>query len=166
MPTYNAHETTRMIEVHGSPLASFWDRGLAFLLDLVFMSVLFAVVGSFVEPLLRNWEILSSEEELTLALNLNWYSIAWSVLYFGLATWIGNGQTPGKALLGIRTVSLVHTKMTLWHSIERALGYGASLLEFGFGFFQYFIHPNKRTVHDRIAETIVVTVKKERASKK
>jgi uncharacterized RDD family membrane protein YckC len=50
----------------------------------------------------------------------------------------------------------VHRRMTLWHSFERALGYGASALELGFGFFQYFIHPNRRTVHDRIAETIVV----------
>jgi len=33
---------------------------------------------------------------------------------------------------------------------------GASFLEFGFGFVQYFIHPNRRTVHDRIAETIVI----------
>jgi len=32
-------------------------------------------------------------------------------------------------------------------------------LEGGFGFLQYFIHPNRRTVHDRIAETIVVTVR-------
>lgn len=30
------------------------------------------------------------------------------------------------------------------------------MLEGGFGFIQYFIHPNHRTVHDRIAETIVV----------
>jgi len=45
--------------------------------------------------------------------------------------------------------------MSLWHSVERALGYAASTLELGFGFLQYFIHPNRRTVHDRIAETIV-----------
>ena len=45
-------------------------------------------------------------------------------------------------------------------SDKRALGYGASALEFGFGFIQYFIHPNRRTVHDRIAETIVVKKKK------
>jgi hypothetical protein len=46
--------------------------------------------------------------------------------------------------------------MTLWNSLERSLGYGASFLEFGFGFLQYFIHPNRCTVHDRIAETIVI----------
>jgi hypothetical protein len=40
--------------------------------------------------------------------------------------------------------------------VERALGYGASALEGGFGFVQYFIHGNHCCVHDRIAETIVV----------
>ena len=81
----------------------------------------------------------------------------WWVLYFGLATYFGNGRTPGKRLMHIRVVSLVHERLGVWHSFERALGYGASALEFGFGFVQYFIHPNRRTVHDRIAETIVVT---------
>ena len=46
--------------------------------------------------------------------------------------------------------------MTFWQSIEQALGYGASILEAGFGIVQFFINPNRRTVHDRIAETIVV----------
>ena len=58
--------------------------------------------------------------------------------------------------MGIRVVSLTHHRLSLWHSIERALGYGASALELGFGFVQFFIEPNRRTVHDRIAETIVV----------
>jgi uncharacterized RDD family membrane protein YckC len=53
-------------------------------------------------------------------------------------------------------VSLNHERLSLWHAIERALGYAASSLEAGFGFLQYFTHPNRQTVHDRIAETIVV----------
>jgi hypothetical protein len=55
-------------------------------------------------------------------------------------------------------VSIVHHQMGSWHSIERALGYGASAFEFGFA--QYFIHPNRRTVHDRMAETIVIRDKR------
>jgi uncharacterized RDD family membrane protein YckC len=62
--------------------------------------------------------------------------------------------------MGIRIVSLSHERISLWHSVERALGYGASLLEAGSGFFQYGVHPNKQTVHDRIAETIVVRVRR------
>ena len=57
----------------------------------------------------------------------------------------------------IRVVSLVHPHMTFWHSVERALGYGAAALEGGFGFIQYFLHPYHRCAQDRLAETIVVT---------
>jgi len=54
-------------------------------------------------------------------------------------------------------VSLVGERITLWQSVERALGYGASMLEAGTGFLQYFTHHNRCCVHDRIAETIVVS---------
>jgi len=59
-----------------------------------------------------------------------------------------------------RAVSLTHSRMGLWQSFERALAYGASFLELGFGFVQFFMHRNRQTVHDRIAETIVVDVRK------
>ena len=71
-------------------------------------------------------------------------SVVVGVLYFGLGTFLGKGATPGKRALGIRVVSLVHERMSLWHSIERALGYAASSLEAGFGFLQYFTHPTGR----------------------
>ncbi len=156
MATYNSQQTKRMREVHGAPLAPFWRRAAAFVLDVAVMCALFFILGSLVEPLLLKLGVIHGPRDIVFALNLNWYSIAWLVLYFGLATYFGKGRTPGKALLGIRVVSLAHARLSLWHSLERALGYGASMLEFGFGFIQYFIHPNKRTVHDRIADTIVV----------
>jgi uncharacterized RDD family membrane protein YckC len=78
------------------------------------------------------------------------------VAYFGLFTWLMDGQTPGKRLLGIRVLSVTHDRLTPWQCTERALGYVASTLELGFGFFQYYLHPNRQTVHDRIAGTIVV----------
>jgi len=77
-------------------------------------------------------------------------------LFFAASLYLGKGRTIGKRIMRIRVLSLVHDRVSLWHSVERALGYGASALEAGFGFLQYFIHPNRRTVHDRIAETIVV----------
>ncbi len=79
------------------------------------------------------------------------------VLYFGILLWRGKGRTPGKRLLQIRVVSLMHRHITFWHSVERALGYGAAALEGGFGFVQFFIHPYRRCAQDRLAETIVVT---------
>jgi uncharacterized RDD family membrane protein YckC len=169
--TYDAHETARMQALHGARLAPFRRRALAFLLDLVLGSLLFvAAFALFLlltsdRPLALRTTVGAPPQDGTLHLTFfkNWWSVLWWVLYFGLATYLGRGRTPGKWLLGIRVVSLVHERLGLWHSFERALGYAASALEFGFGFLQYFIHPNRRTVHDRIAETIVVVDRPRRA---
>jgi uncharacterized RDD family membrane protein YckC len=85
------------------------------------------------------------------------------VLYFGILLWKGKGRTPGKRLLRIRVVSIVHRHLSFWHSVERALGYGAAALEGGFGFVQFFIHPYRRCAQDRLAETMVVTERGYRA---
>jgi uncharacterized RDD family membrane protein YckC len=157
MKTYNAHETERMHQVHGARLASFKARAIAFVIDFFAAFVLFAAVFILGARLLSSLGLLKIETNINLEFDLHhWYSLLFVVLYFGLSTYFGNGKTIGKWLMGIRVVSLAHERMSLWHSFERALGYGASALEFGFGFIQYFIHPNRRTVHDRIAETIVV----------
>jgi uncharacterized RDD family membrane protein YckC len=79
------------------------------------------------------------------------------ILYFGILQWKGKGRTPGKRLMRIRIVSIVHRHLSFWHSVERALGYGAAALEGGFGFIQFFIHPYRRCAQDRLAETMVVT---------
>jgi uncharacterized RDD family membrane protein YckC len=139
----------------GLPLAPFGRRALAFFLDFFASVILFAI---FAVPI----AILGSKmgylpEHVHFDFNFHeWYSLLFIVLYFGLTTYWGNGRTPGKRLCKIRVVSLVEERITLWTAIERALGYGASALELGFGFLQYFLHPNCRTVHDRIAETIVI----------
>ena len=78
------------------------------------------------------------------------------LLYWGLGNYIGNGQTPGKWLAKTRIVSLTGERMGLWQSFERALGYGAAILEGGLGFAQFFWDPNRMCAQDRLAETIVV----------
>jgi uncharacterized RDD family membrane protein YckC len=139
------------------PLASFTARAVAFVIDFFAAFLLFLIVLISGARLLAYFDMINQDANINLKFDFtNWYSLVFLVLYFGLFTYWGNGQTPGKRLMKIRVVSLEHESMSLWHSIERALGYGASALELGFGFLQYFIHPNKQTVHDRIAETIVI----------
>jgi uncharacterized RDD family membrane protein YckC len=161
MQTYNAHETERMQQVHGTGLASFKARAVAFVIDILVAFLMFVAALILGVRVGSRLGLLNLETNVNLEFDLHhWYSIIFVVLYFGLSTYLGNGKTLGKWLMGIRVVSLAHERMSLWHSFERALGYGASALEFGFGFIQYFIHPNRRTVHDRIAETIVVKEEK------
>jgi len=78
------------------------------------------------------------------------------ILYFAISNYITNGQSIGKKILGIKIISIYHHRIGLWHCIERSLGYVASTLELMIGFYQVFWNPNRMTLHDRIAETIVI----------
>jgi uncharacterized RDD family membrane protein YckC len=152
-----------MRELDGAELASFTSRAIALLIDFLIAGALFlGLLVLFFKLANRYTSLGADNRHLNIELNFyeNWYSIVYLVLFFGLSVYLGNGRTIGKRIMGIRVVSIVHHRMGLWHSIERALGYGASALEFGFGFLQYFIHPNRRTVHDRMAETIVIREKR------
>jgi len=80
------------------------------------------------------------------------------VIYFTCFFYFWKGRTIGKYFLRIRVLSLYHEHIGLWHCIERSLGYFASALEFGFGFIQAFWNPNRMSLHDKIGETIVITL--------
>ena len=146
-----------MLALEGTELASFGRRAGALVIDFAAISVGFI---AFAIPIAMWMKAHNMEGHLDFKPFENWYSTILPVIYFGLIVWLTNGWTLGKRLTGIRIVPLAQETISLWQSVERALGYGASLLEAGSGFFQYAIHPNKQTVHDRIAETIVVRVRK------
>jgi uncharacterized RDD family membrane protein YckC len=163
-------------QLEGMELANFTRRFFAFLIDLFLLVVILYVTGSVLDhfgvidfgltigissdsstnslPEINNGTHINVPEYLKII-----FKLLIPVIYFGLITCITNGYTFGKRVFKIRIVSTSHKHLTLWHSIERSLGYYASSLEFGFGFLQYFIDYNRRTVHDRIAETIVIKVK-------
>jgi uncharacterized RDD family membrane protein YckC len=140
--------------VQGVELASFRSRAIAFMIDGLIIVILRQILGG---------SILGSEAQVfSWTWNIGaFYSAVFVIAYSSLMTWWGRGATPGKRMMGIRVVSLTHDRLSLWHCIERALGYTASWLEAGFGFLQYFTHPNNQTVHDRIAETIVVNIRQD-----
>lgn len=157
--TFQTQNIEWQAKLQGVQLAPFRSRALAFLLDTMLVVLLLALPGA--------WAMLQGPRTGTLTLSFEFgglASVALAVSYFGLSTYLGKGRTIGKFLFGIRVVSVIHSHMSLWHSIERALGYAASSLEAGFGFLQFFTHPNRQTVHDRIAETIVVVSPRRKAA--
>ncbi len=161
---YNPHSHARVDELAGAPLATFGQRCAAILIDILL------ILGSYVPFMIGLRYLVEDRLHLTedlyrsahMQVRFDFHGLLevawtlWLVLYFGLLVWRTNGLTPGKRLMGIRIVSLTHTRISLWQAVERALGYGASALEAGFGFLQYFLQPNRCCVHDRIAETIVI----------
>jgi uncharacterized RDD family membrane protein YckC len=174
---YDTSKLKHSNKLEGQQLANFAPRFLALLIDIIVLFIILYVIGIILDyfgiidfglkigissgkaphtfPNINNDMHINVPEYLKIIIKL-----LIPVLYFGLITWSTNGYTFGKRIFRIRIISTNHQHLTLWHSIERSLGYYASSLEFGFGFLQYFIDFNRRTVHDRIAETIVVKVKK------
>jgi uncharacterized RDD family membrane protein YckC len=153
-PRFAAIAPGRHSQLEGCRLAGFGKRAAAWLIDFTLIAVVALVFG-----------LALAIQKSTDTVNVHFdpfdpahgiLDVVLLVAYFGLMTYFGRGQTPGKRLMKIRVVSLTHEHLSLWHSVERALGYAASALEAGFGFWQYFVHPNHQTVHDRIAETIVI----------
>ena len=177
MRRFSGQESERLRVLDGAELAPFWRRALAFLIDWIsFCIVLMALLALLLKARellghagdvhghidLRPGRVMFSTTDKELGFfSEEWFvaltNIALPIFFFGLTTWAGRGRSLGKWIMRIRIVSTVDRHLSLWHAIERSLGYAAAALEGGFGFFQFFIHPNRRCVQDRIAETIVVT---------
>ena len=148
---YRARESAREDELDGLQLASFGRRAAGFGIDFVLISLLRKPIEFLWQrhaPLQLEWHTLLDLPHLL--------DVVVLILYFCLALYIGNGQTIGKRIMHTRVVSLTHNHVTLWQALERALGYGASFLEVGFGFAQFFFQRNRQCAHDRLAETIVI----------
>jgi uncharacterized RDD family membrane protein YckC len=148
---YRARETAREDEIDGLQLAPFSRRAAAFGID-------FALVALLRKPVEFLWQSHAPEQwQRHTLINLpHVLDVIVLILYFCVALYVGQGQTIGKRIMQIQVVSLTHKHITLWQALERALGYGASFLEGGFGFAQFFIQRNRQCAHDRLAETVVI----------
>ena len=152
---FELHELARLRELQGLPLATFTQRLLGYAIDLIIAVAIWA-------PVEIGWRLLVLHEKRV--------EVAWDfhevgnvivlILYYGIATYLGNGRTIGKRIAHTRVVSLTHPRMGFWQSIERALGYGAAVLECGLGFLQYFWSENRMCAQDRLAETIVIDTRR------
>ena len=152
---YRARETAREDAVDGLQLAPFSKRAMGFGIDFIIVLILRKPAEYLWENYAPAWWARHTLINLPHVLD-----VIVLVLYFCLALYLGNGQTPGKRVMRTKVISLTHDHITLWQALERALGYGASSLEAGFGFVQFFLQRNRQCAHDRLAETIVIDVGK------
>ena len=174
---YDTSKLLHSSQLEGLELANFTQRLFAFCIDLLVLIMLLYVIGTLLDYFglinfglkigIGSGKTINSVPGINNDIHINipeylkvLFKLLIPVIYFGLITCFTDGYTIGKRIFRIRIISTNHNHLTLWHSIERSLGYYASSLEFGFGFLQYFIDYNRRTVHDRIAETIVIKAKK------
>ncbi|MCO6452411.1 MAG: RDD family protein [Caldilineales bacterium] len=70
--------------------------------------------------------------------------------------WTLAGQTPGKALVGVRIVRANAEAMSFRVSLRRYLGYILSFIALGLGFVAILLDNQRQAWHDSIAKTYVV----------
>jgi uncharacterized RDD family membrane protein YckC len=152
--TFLAHETVRADELDGTRLATFRQRAWGFVIDFAMVSLIRKILSVvWIDYVPHDWE---RHTHIDLA---HVISVFVFLAYFTIAVYFGHGRTPGKWIARTSVVSLTALRPTLWQSFERALGYGASVLEVGLGFVQFFRNRNRQCAHDRLAETIVVDLR-------
>ena len=150
---FRGHEANRFDSLKGLPLAGFWQRGLGLAIDLGAGTGLWVgmeLVGAWLVG--HDWQ----------GFDFRW-SIGRGVLAAlvccAVAPYLTNGMSLGKWAARTRVVSLLGARLGFWQCVERVLGYLVAVIE-GMGFLQYFWGDNRMCVQDRMAETVVLDLRK------
>ncbi|MEK6734662.1 MAG: RDD family protein [Pseudomonadota bacterium] len=126
--------------------AGFSVRFLAYVLDLLFLMVIFNFIEKLTPPLPASRFTIFTE-----AMNL-----IVSMLYFTVFTASKMQATLGKRIFGLKIINENSEPLNLFHSFGRYLAYFFSYITFGLGFLVIIIDKKHLSLHDRIASTRVV----------
>ena len=66
------------------------------------------------------------------------------------------GQTPGKAVIGLRVVGTDGNRLTLIRAIIRTLGYTISAIPLFLGYFMILLDNRRQALHDKMANSYVI----------
>jgi uncharacterized RDD family membrane protein YckC len=144
--------------------AGFISRAIAFVTDLVVMSVALLLVIALTQAMLGFFTFYGVFGHTSGIASLA-HSAASVVIALGgvviaigypIASWVLFGQTLGKALTGIRVVRMDNTRLTIGHALLRYVGYWLSAIPLFLGFLWVLGDPERRAWHDKLAGTCVV----------
>ena len=149
----NENQLEQKLHSEGLNLASINKRAIAFTIDEILISVLFAVIF---------WDKLSSIKEAEVMIkysqSLFVYIMAVKVIYQSVFVYM-YGATLGKLAMKIRVVETTYLGLpSIQESIIRAVMRVLSEMLFYFGFIVAFFSPLRLTWQDRISKTLVVDV--------
>ena len=147
-------------ESPGLRYASFETRLVAFILDLIVLASFFALFVAFalLQLLLRSDfgdDDPPDQAYYVAAIMILAYFVLFVPVYFvGLWTW--RGQTLGKMAVAIRVVRSDGRPAGVGAALLRLVGYLFSSLLLFAGFLMIVFDRQRRGLHDRLADTVVV----------
>jgi uncharacterized RDD family membrane protein YckC len=137
-------------------LATSSERARALFIDSLWWTLiaLFVPLGPSLDTMPLSPDALAADMILWLILAQTVPILVTGVLW---AVW---GSTPGKHVLKLHIVDADSGEpMTPRQSLLRTFGYLLTFAMFGAGFLWIFFNPRKQALHDRIANTVVMTRK-------
>jgi uncharacterized RDD family membrane protein YckC len=138
------------------------SRATAFVIDAVVIGVTVLVVAALLQSVEGFFTLYGAPALLAPSRGmLAAATIAFSVVFpvaYPVGFWALSGQTPGKALLGLRVMRTDGRRMTLSTALLRYLGYWLSALPLFLGFAWILVDDQRRGWHDWIAGTYVAYV--------
>lgn len=150
--------------------AGFITRSFAFIIDLIIVALMLSVTSFSLSFISRFMGLLPDIVTSVFSINgadiKNAYDevlptiiiIVNIVLVFGyfIFFWTSSGQTIGKALMGVRVVSVSGRPLTFFQALFRFLLYPVSAMFFFLGFFWVLADNQRQGWHDNLARTYVI----------
>lgn len=144
-------ELIEKFESENITLATLQKRGLAYMIDEILISVLFALI--YFDQIPDN---MTTEEMIDAVNGLFGYVVVLKVIYQTYFVWM-YGATLGKIAMKIRVISTDDLeKPSFLFSLSRAVFRIVSESIFYLGFVWAALNPKRETWHDRVANTLVV----------
>jgi uncharacterized RDD family membrane protein YckC len=157
-----AIQTTHAHTTHAH--AGFISRAIAFVLDIVVMSVavvaavalLQALLGFFTLYGLIGERVVQSSPFRDIVVVVTALIGVGVTIGYPVVFWVLLGQTPGKLLMGVRIARTNGQRLTIGRALLRYLGYWLSAIPLGLGFFWVLVDDQRQGWHDKLAGTYVI----------
>ena len=151
---------SKHLDVH----AGFISRAIAFVIDLVVMSVtIFAIValvqavlGFFTLYGLVGQRVTNSDPFRAAVVACLVIVSAGIAIGYPVGFWVLLGQTPGKSFIGVRIARVTGQPLTVRRALLRYLGYWLSAIPLGLGFLWILVDDHRQGWHDKLAGTYVI----------
>ena len=149
-----------------APHAGFISRAIAFVMDLVLMSVavvgaialLQSTLGFFTLYGLLGRRLVQSDPFRDAVVAVIALIGAVIAIGYPVGFWVLLGQTPGKLLMGLRIARINGQPLTIRRALLRYVGYWLSAIPLGLGFLWVLADDRRQAWHDKLAGTYVVYV--------
>ena len=145
------------------PLGAIWRRAVAVVIDIAFVEVTALYLSRWITRLFADGvtsftteselQALAAQQQIAIIIMFSTLAI----LYFAGLPSVWNGKTLGKSLLNLRVVDTDgNTPDFATLLLRNIIGYFASIAVLFGGFIIAFFDDERRTLHDRIADTRVI----------